>query len=118
MHPGTNSTLILPAVAMQNGGAAVSAAAAAAAAVAATAAAVAVAVAAALALALMLALVLAVDAVVAEAAPVAGRRRGGRTQGEAGQARQQASPAVAATESPRPRRALRRWRQLAAAKWQ
>ena len=63
----------------------------------------------------------AVDAVVAEAeaeaTPVAWRRLGGRNRGEAGRARQQASRAVAATESPRPGRALRRWRQLAAVKW-
>ena len=62
--------------------------------------------------------VVVVDAVVAEAALVAGRNRDGRNRGEAGRARQQAGPAVAATVSPRPRRALRRWRQLAAAKWQ
>ena len=62
--------------------------------------------------------VVVVDAVVAEAALVAGRNRDGRNRGEAGRARQQAGPAVAATVSPRPRQALRRWRQLAAAKWQ
>lgn len=101
---GTNFTLILPAGAMRSGGAAAAVAAAA--------------VAVAMAMAAAVAIVVAVDAVVVEAAPVTGRRRGGRNRGEAGRARQRASPAAATTESPRPRWALRRWRQLAAAKWQ
>ena len=107
---GTNSTMILQEVAMRSGGAAVSAVSAAVSAVSA-------AVSAAVSVVVSVVVVV-VDAVVAEAALVAGRNRDGRNRGEAGRARQQAGPAVAATVSPRPRQALRRWRQLAAAKWQ